>query len=100
MKFISVRDLRGKSAQIWRKLTEERNLVVTSNGRPKAILTAVTEDNLEESLAAIRRAQAIDAVRSMRAAARASGADRMTLEEINAEIAAARKERRRRERRR
>jgi prevent-host-death family protein len=95
MRFITVTDLRNKSAEVWRQLVTERNLVLTSNGRPKAILTAVNEKDLEESLSAIRCAQALGAVRSIRAAARASGADRMTLDEINAEIAATRKERRR-----
>jgi len=33
MKFLSVRDLRGKSAQIWKRLPEEREMVITSNGR-------------------------------------------------------------------
>ena len=50
MKFVSVRDLRGKSADIWRELPEEREMVITSNGRPVAILAAVNESNLEQSL--------------------------------------------------
>jgi len=29
MKFVSVRDLRGKSADIWRDLPEEREMVIT-----------------------------------------------------------------------
>ena len=32
MKFISVRDLRGKSAEVWKDLPAEREVVVTSNG--------------------------------------------------------------------
>jgi antitoxin (DNA-binding transcriptional repressor) of toxin-antitoxin stability system len=44
MKFLSVRDLRSKSADVWKGLAEERELVVTSNGRPIAILSVVTED--------------------------------------------------------
>ena len=46
MKFLSVRDLRGKSAQIWKELPGEREMVVTSNGRPIAILAAITEKTL------------------------------------------------------
>ncbi|MDP2682655.1 MAG: type II toxin-antitoxin system Phd/YefM family antitoxin [Deltaproteobacteria bacterium] len=38
MKFVSVRDLRGKSAQLWKTLSAEREMIVTSNGRPIAIL--------------------------------------------------------------
>ena len=59
MKFISVRDLRGKSAEVWKNLPAEREVVVTSNGRPIAILSAVNESNLEESLSAIRQGEAV-----------------------------------------
>jgi len=59
MKFISVRDLRGKSAEVWKNLPTEREVVVTSNGRPIAILSAVNESNLEESLSAIRQGEAV-----------------------------------------
>ena len=95
MKFISVRDLRGKSADIWRELPEEREMVITSNGRPVAILAAVNESNLEESLSAFRQTRAIDAVASVQRRSVALGADALTPEEINAEIAAVRGTRRR-----
>ncbi|CAN5653358.1 hypothetical protein BH23DEI1_BH23DEI1_07750 [soil metagenome] len=95
MKFVSVRDLRGKSADIWRELSDEREMVITSNGRPIAILAAVTEANLEESLAAFRRARAIGAVASMQRRAVASGTDALSADDIEAEISAVREARRR-----
>ncbi len=39
MRFISVRDLATESAEIWRDLDVEREMVVTRNGRSVAILT-------------------------------------------------------------
>ena len=48
-------------SQIWRELPGEREMVITSNGRPVAILATVSESNLEESLAAFRQARAIEA---------------------------------------
>jgi antitoxin (DNA-binding transcriptional repressor) of toxin-antitoxin stability system len=95
MKFVSVRDLRGKSADIWRELPAEREMVITSNGRPVAILAAVNESNLEESLAAFRQTRAIDAVASVQRRSVARGADALTSEDINAEIATVREARRR-----
>ena len=95
MKFVSVRDLRGKSADIWRELPEEREMVITSNGRPVAILAAVNESNLEESLAAFRQTRAIDAVASVQRRSVARGADALTSEDINAEIVTVREARRR-----
>ena len=93
MKFLSVRDLRGKSAQIWKELPDEREMVVTNNGRPIAILAAINETNLEESLAAFRRARAIEAVVSLQRKSLAKGMDRISLDEINAEIKSVRKKR-------
>jgi antitoxin (DNA-binding transcriptional repressor) of toxin-antitoxin stability system len=93
MKFLSVRDLRGKSAQIWKELSDEREMVVTSNGRPIAILAAITEENLEESLSAFRRSRAVEAVVSLQRKSVKKGTDKISLAEINAEIKAVRAKR-------
>ena len=70
-------------------------MVITSNGRPIAILSAVSEDTLEESLGAIRRARAVVAVNELQIKSVSAGTHKMPLKEINAEIAAARKARKR-----
>ncbi len=93
MKFLSVRDLRGKSAQVWKKLPEEREMIITSNGRPIAILAAVSESNVEESLSAFRQARAVEAVASLQRRSLEQGADRIPMDEIDAEIKAVRKKR-------
>ncbi len=93
MKFLSVRELRGKSAQVWKELREEKEMVITNNGRPIAILSSVNESNLEEALSAFRRARAIEAVASVQQKSRKNGTDEITLAEINREIKASRKER-------
>ena len=93
MRFVSVRELRSRSAAIWKMLSNERDLVVTSNGKPIALLSATSDATLEESLAALRRARAQAAATAMQQAALKTGAERMSLDEINAEIEAARAER-------
>ena len=93
MKFLSVRDLRGKSAQIWKDLPEEREMIITSNGRPIAILAAISESNLEESLAAFRQARTVEAVAALQRRSADQGTDTITMEEIDAEIQAVRKSR-------
>jgi prevent-host-death family protein len=93
MKFLSVRDLRGKSAQIWKELPDEREMIITSNGRPIAILASISESNLEESLAAFRQARAVEAVASLQRRSIEQGADMISINEINAEIKAVRKKR-------
>ena len=96
MKLLSVRDLRSKPA-VWKSLAAAREMVVTSNGRPIAVLSAVTEETLEETLAAIRRARAVAAVSEIQRRSAERGADGMSLDEINAEIAAVRRRRRQRQ---
>lgn len=93
MKFLSVRDLRGRSAEVWKELPEEREMIITSNGRPIAILAAISESNLEESLAAFRQARAVEAVASLQRKSVDRGTDKITMDEIDKEIKAVRKKR-------
>lgn len=95
MRFVSVRDLRGKSAEVWKDLPGEREMVITSNGRPVAILAAVNESNLEDSLSAFRRARAVEAVASLQAESVRRGTDTISSDEIEAEIGAVRGKRNR-----
>lgn len=94
MKFVSVRELRGQSAAVWNALAKEKDLVVTSNGKPVALLSETSEEQLEESLKILRRMRAQLAVSLMQRASLGAGTDRLTLDEINAEIDAVRKARR------
>jgi prevent-host-death family protein len=93
MRFIGIRDLRNKLSQIRDELDREKEIVITSNGKPIAILSAVSEDNLEEQLEAFRQARAVAAVNALQGASARSGADKITLNEINEEIQAVRRER-------
>ena len=93
MQFVSVRDFRTSSARIWKDLPKEKEMVITNNGRPIALLTPLTDKNLEETLSNIRQVQAINAVRKMQEISASLGNDKMTLEEINAIIADTRKRR-------
>ena len=95
MRFITVGDLRTKSAEFWRDLDEEREMVVTRNGRPVAILLPVDEASLEASLRALRRARAIDAVHGMQRGSAQRGTDAMTMGNVDAEVTDVRVRRRR-----
>jgi antitoxin (DNA-binding transcriptional repressor) of toxin-antitoxin stability system len=98
MKFLSVRELRGHSAQVWRNLPEEREMVITSNGRPVAVLTAVNEGNVEQSLRAWRQVRATQAIADVQRQSVLNGTDRMSIDEIDEEIAQSRDDRRKRSR--
>lgn len=92
MRFLSVRDLRSNSAKVWQNLPADREVIITNNGRPIAILAAINEANLEESLAAFRQARAVEAVVSLQRRS-AEETSAITMDEIDAEIRAVRKER-------
>jgi antitoxin (DNA-binding transcriptional repressor) of toxin-antitoxin stability system len=94
VEFITVRDLRTRPSQIWAKLRQQRDLILTSSGRPIAVLSHIDEGGVEETLAVLRRARAQAALSRMRADAAAQGLDRLSSDEIEDEIAAARVERR------
>lgn len=93
MKFITVRDFRTSPSSIWKQLPEEQEMVITNNGKPIALLTPLSDATLEETVSAVRRARAVNAVRQMRRLAEERGLSSMSEEEIQAEIDGARRER-------
>lgn len=93
MKFLSVRDLKTKSSQVWKELEGQKEMIVTSNGRPIALLSSVNENNLEQVLTAFRRARATNAVASIQYESIQKGTDKISLDEINAEIGTVRSKR-------
>ncbi len=95
MKFLSVRDLKTKSSQVWKELPGQKEMIVTSNGRPIALLSSINEDNLEQVLAAFRHARATNSVATVQYESVQKGTDKITMDEINAEIGAVRSKRKR-----
>jgi antitoxin (DNA-binding transcriptional repressor) of toxin-antitoxin stability system len=95
MKFITVRDLRTTPAQVWKELPEAQEIVITHNGKPIALLTPLNDSDMEDTLAAVRRARAINAVKKMQDMAVQQGLSEMTMEEINQEIQEYRKSKKR-----
>jgi antitoxin (DNA-binding transcriptional repressor) of toxin-antitoxin stability system len=93
MEFVSVRELRIHAAQVWKRLSAAGELIITSNGRPIALLSGVTPATLEATLTALRRARAQVAVSVLRDAAQARGYETTAADEIEAEVAASRKAR-------
>jgi prevent-host-death family protein len=92
MRFVSVRELNTKPKEIWKKVAEDET-VVTSNGKPIALLSPVTEETLEKTIRAIRRSRALMALEEMQNRSLESGLDRLTDSEIDSEIKAVRKNR-------
>lgn len=94
MKTLTIRDFRTRPRQARKELAEAGEAVLTVNGEPVAVLLAV-ENGIEETVAVIERARAQIAVRALRAAARTSGADRLTTPEIDRLVSDVRRRRKR-----
>ena len=82
MKFVSSRELRIRPGAVWTTLRREKDLVITSNGRPVAVLTAAAEDSLEDVLMTLRQGRAQSAVATLRRSALDRNADRLSKERI------------------
>ena len=78
-----------------RRLTEGE-AILTSNGRPIALMIGVDGDSLVEALEVLRRARGLQALRSVRRAARSAEVDSLGTRKIEALIRKTRGENRRR----
>lgn len=94
MHFMTVREMRSGSKELWSQLKHDGEVVLTSNGKPVAILAGASEKNIEPLLKALRRAKAMIAVEEMQKAALRPSAGKITEPEIEAEIREVRRRRR------
>ena len=91
MNFLSVRDFRSSSREIWQKLSQDGKIVITNNGKPAALLFDLTNDDFEETLDTLRQIEDMKLLRRMRSHAEQRGF--LSENEIEMEIQAARAER-------
>lgn len=90
MKFISDREIRNQPGKIREEL-KSGEVILTSRGKPYALMLPVDPDRLEDMLVLTARLRALQAVARIRARAAQTGLDHVTDEEVDAEIAASRK---------
>jgi len=93
MKFFSVRDLRTSSKMIWQTLETEKEIIITNNGKPTALMLPISNDTFDEVMRTVRSMNALWAMRRMQEEAKSAGIENMSLDEINEIIAAARADR-------
>ncbi len=97
MQFLTTSALRHPKA--WDKIGQGRAMV-TKGGKPIAIVIPVTESGFEAAIEESSRIEGIQALARLQEQARANGIDTMTAVDIQAEIMAARKDRKARRARR
>ena len=93
MRFVNVRELRLRPSDVWKKLKTERDLILTLNGKPFAIINSIDEENLERTLSVLRRSRALEAMERIQRNSKEKGLDKITIDEIEEEIQSARRER-------
>jgi hypothetical protein len=91
MKFISIRELRSSSKKLKDMLRKNDKLLLTSNGKPLAIMTPVNEKNFEEKLDSVRRENARLALKKIQEESLEQGYDRLSMKEIEEIISESRK---------
>ena len=87
MKSLSFSILRSSESATRQQLKQERNLLVTSGGKPD-------EGPAESTLLEVQQARAADALTKLQSRSVERGLDRLTMDDIDAEIAEARRARR------
>jgi PHD/YefM family antitoxin component YafN of YafNO toxin-antitoxin module len=92
MIFMTMRELRSSTAELDRAIAQDGTVVVTNHGKPAYIMLGV-DDDFEQMILDLRSLRAKRAVARMQRRSAERGNDQLSLDEINAEIAAVRKAR-------
>jgi prevent-host-death family protein len=93
MKYASVRDFRINASKVMEEAKTEE-IIVTKRGHPFALLVPISEDDVDRIRSAVKAARFHSTLEDLWKESAEKGADKMTMEEINAEIKAYRKEKR------
>jgi len=91
--FISTRELSKQPGKVMRKASAEGPQVITQNGVPAAYLVPASGRGIEADLDALRRLLLGRALDAAQAEAARSGASELSMDAINAEVAAVRRQR-------
>ena len=94
MKLIGTKELAANPRKVLRQASRDGSVVITENGHPKGLLTPTSEETFLEDMQDQIRARSRRAVSQIRREAARRGLDRLTMRDIDREIAAARKARR------
>ncbi|MBT4503499.1 MAG: prevent-host-death protein [Gemmatimonadetes bacterium] len=89
MDYLAVKDLK-KTKDLWERLAAEKELVITRDGKPSALMISVSPETLDDSLREIRRALFSAAVSRVRRRAEGNAPN---AQEIEAVIRESRQER-------
>jgi len=94
MEFMTVRELSKSPKETLTRLSKDGKAVLTNNGKPQALIIKIDGDRFEQTLSLLQKLEFMQNLTEMRLTSLRNGNADMSLDEINTEIAAARKSRR------
>ena len=95
-KWLASRELSAHPGRALAAVSRAGRVLVTANGKPKAIMIPTSEETFARDLEMLDRVRLANAVEAIRADSVKVGTDALSMNDIDAEIAASRAERRRR----
>ena len=98
MEFITVRELSKSPKETLGRLAKDGKAVLTNNGKPQALVYKINENNFEKALSLLQKLEIMQNLTEMRLVSLQNGNTGLSLDEINAEITAARKDRKKKKR--
>jgi hypothetical protein len=96
MKWLASREFSASPGKALATVARVGRVLVTSAGKPRAIMIPTSEATFDSDIELLDRMAMAKVVAEIRADSVRNGTDKLTLEDINAEIAAVRAARRRR----
>jgi antitoxin (DNA-binding transcriptional repressor) of toxin-antitoxin stability system len=93
MKTVTIRDFRTRPKHVQDALKQERQAVLTANGRPVALMIAVDAGTVDQTLETLRCARGLEALRALRRESRDRGLDKMSRAGVDEIIKKARRAR-------
>jgi N-acetylglucosamine kinase-like BadF-type ATPase len=92
MEFISIHEFNSSPAKTRKSLKKDGKLVLTNKGKPSMLVLDIVNQDFENLIDILNRAEAMKLLDSIQIQAARGGLAGTTMEEIDAEIAASRKE--------
>ena len=89
-------ELKKKPASQWLKTGRKDDLIITSKGQPVAVLMRIGANSLKSIRSLLRSVRALQAQAALQDAAAANGTATLSISDVDAEIAAARRSHRKR----
>jgi len=87
-----MRELQKSGGEIREALSNDGKVVITTAGKPTALMIQIGESDFEETLTLLNQVKLAKSIRAMRQEAAQNGLNNMSMEEIDAVIAQYREE--------